>query len=132
MKTTAILFIAALLVSGCATTKQTPPAQLATVHLCYELVTADQHRGAEVFQEIQSRGENCDKYQAQVAQMIQVAAQRRTEAASALRLIGASQKENQQSFEDAYWGPQKALRQNTPINCTSQSGMGGTVYTNCR
>lgn len=69
MKTGVIFCICALSMAGCATAP--PPAQLATVQLCYELVTGDQRRGAEVFQEIQRRGENCDKYQNQVALMIQ-------------------------------------------------------------
>jgi hypothetical protein len=128
MRSTAILFIATLLFSGCAT----PPAQLATVHLCYELVTGNQRRGADVFQEMQRRGENCDKYQGQVALMIQSETQKRAAAASVLMSIEAAQRANQQSVSDAYWGPQKALRQNTPINCTSQPGLGGTVNTTCQ
>jgi len=39
---------------------------------------------------------------------------------------------NQKSLEDAYWGPQRALRQNAPINCTSQTGLGGVVNTTCQ
>lgn len=130
MRTTAILYISVLLVAGCATAP--PPAQLATVQLCYELVAGDQRRGAEVFQEIQLRGENCDKYQSQVALMIQAETQRRAAVASALMSVSATQKANQQSVEDAYWGPQKNLRQNTPINCTSQRGLGGVVNTTCQ
>lgn len=130
MRTTTILYISVLLVAGCATTP--PPAQLATVQLCYELVAGDQRRGAEVFQEIQRRGENCDKYQSQVALMIQAETQRRAAVASALMSVSATQKANQQSVEDAYWRPQKTVRQNAPINCTSQRGFGVVVNTTCQ
>jgi hypothetical protein len=123
------VFISTLFVAGCATAP--PPAQLATVQLCYELVTGEQRRGAAVFQEIQRRGENCDKYQNQVTMMIQAETQRRAAVAAAIMSINATQKSNQQSVEDAYWGPQKA-RQNAPINCTSQPGLGGVVNTTCR
>lgn len=129
MRASLIVLMSAFLVAGCATT---PPAQLTSVQLCYELVTGDQRRGAEVFQEIQRRGENCDKYQNQVALMIQAETQRRAAVAAALTSVGAAQKANQQSLEDAYWGPQRALRQNTPINCTSQRGLGDVVNTTCR
>ncbi len=126
------LLFAAVGMAGCATKPAIPLAEMAPVHLCYELVTSDQRRGVEVYQELQRRGESCDKYQQQVALMVQAESQRRAAIGAALMNMGAQQQANQKGLEDAYWGPQRALRQNAPINCTSRTGLGGVVNTTCQ
>jgi len=129
-------FIATTLVlaaTGCATNPPISLSELAPVHLCYELVMGDQRHGVEIYQELQRRGESCDKYQHQVALMVQAESQRRAAIGAALMNWGTQQRANQQSLENAYWGPQRALRPlPSPINCTSQSGLGGVVNTTCR
>ena len=105
---------------------------MAPVQLCYELVTGNQRQGIAVHQEMQRRGESCDKYMPQVALMVQVESQRRAAVGAALANWGAQQNANQQRVEDAYWAPQRALRQNVPINCTSRTGLGGVVNTTCQ
>lgn len=126
------VLIATVGIAGCATKPPIPLAEMAPVHLCYELVTGDQRRGVEVYQELQRRNENCDKYQQQVALMVQAESQRRAALGAALMNMGAQQQANQKTVEDAYWGPQRALRRNAPVDCTSRTGLGGVVNTTCQ
>lgn len=116
-----------LLIAGCATT---PPAQLGIVELCYEQQFAARQRAIEVSQEIQLRGEDCDKYQMQVAQMMQINAQKRVRAAASLQSFG--QQSNPKSIEELYWEPQKSYRQNPPVTCRSQKEFGGVINTTCQ
>ena len=64
-------------VTGCATKPPIQLSELAPVQLCYELVTGSQRQGIAVHQEMQRRGESCDKYMPQVALMVQAESQRR-------------------------------------------------------
>jgi len=135
LKTTLALaaLAAVTLLTGCATK---PPIQLsamAPIQLCYELVTGNQRQGIAVHQEMQRRGESCDKYMPQVALMVQAGSQRRAAVGAALANWGAQLKANQRSVEDAYWAPQRALKPlPSPINCTIRQGFGGVVNTTCR
>lgn len=122
-------------VASCAIVKPVPVDQIATVHLCYELITGSQRRGVVVSQELQRRDESCDKYQAQVALMIQDRARRKVEIMNALD--SAQQNfNNTKSPIDIYIESQKSLRPQpvlqTPkiTNCTSRN-MNGTVLTQC-
>jgi len=120
-------------ISGCATKPPIQLSELAPVQLCYQLVTGNQRQGIAVHQEMQHRGESCDKYMPQVALMVQAESQRRAAVGAALSEWGARIDANQRSVEDAYWGPQRALKPlPSPINCTSQQGLGGVVNTTCR
>lgn len=122
-----------LAATGCATNPPIQLSELAPVQLCYQLVTGNQRQGIAVHQEMLRRGESCDKYMPQVALMVQAESQRRAAVGAALANWGAQQNANQRSVEDAYWGPQRALKPLPgPINCTSQQGFGGVVNTTCR
>jgi hypothetical protein len=122
-----------LAATGCATNPPIKLSELAPVQLCYQLVTGNQRQGIDVHQEMLRRGESCDKYMPQVALMVQAESQRRAAVGAALANWGAQQNANQRSVEDAYWGPQRALKPlPSPINCTSQQGFGGVVNTTCR
>jgi hypothetical protein len=122
-----------LAATGCATSPPIQLSELAPVQLCYQLVTGNQRQGIAVHQEMLRRGESCDKYMPQVALMVQAESQRRAAVGAALANWGAQQNANQRSVEDAYWGPQRALKPlPSPINCTSQQGFGGVVNTTCR
>lgn len=121
-----------LAATGCATNPPIQLSELAPVQLCYQLVTGNQRQGIAVHQEMLRRGESCDKYMPQVALMVQAESQRRAAVGAALANWGAQQNANQRSVEDAYWGPQRALKPlPSPINCTSQQGFGGVVNTTC-
>lgn len=122
-----ISMLSPLLIAGCATT---PPAQLGIVELCYEQQLAARQRAIEVSQEIQLRGENCDKYQMQVAQLMQINAQKRARAAASLQSFG--QQSNPKNIEELYWEPQKAYRQKSPVTCRSQKEFGGVINTTCQ
>lgn len=122
-----------LAATGCATSPPIQLSELAPVQLCYQLVTGNQRQGIAVHQEMLRRGESCDKHMPQVALMVQAESQRRAAVGAALANWGAQQNSNQRSVEDAYWGPQRALKPlPSPINCTSQQGFGGVVNTTCR
>jgi hypothetical protein len=122
-----------LAATGCATNPPIQLSELAPVQLCYQLVTGNQRQGIAVHQEMLRRGESCDKYMPQVALMVQAESQRRAALGAALANWGAQQNANQRSVEDAYLGPQRALKPlPSPINCTSQQGFGGVVNTTCR
>lgn len=128
-----LAFTLSFVVTGCATKPPIQLSELAPVQLCYELVTGNQRQGIAVHQEMQRRGESCDKYMPQVALMVQAESQRRGALGAALLNLGAQQNANQRSVEDAYWAPQRALKPlPSPINCTSQQGLGGVVNTTCR
>lgn len=128
-----LFMIIGFIVTGCSTSPPIQLSELAPVQLCYELVTSNQIRGIAVHQELQRRGENCDKYMQQVALMVQAENQRRAAVGAGLANWGAQQKANQQSVEDAYWAPQRTLKPlPNPINCTSRPGLGGVVNTTCR
>lgn len=131
MKVATFICVVVLGISGCSTSS-VPLAQRTPVHLCYDLITVNETDAVNIYQELQRRGENCDKYHQQVALMIQAEAQRRAAVSAAMTNMGAKAKSNQQSIEDAYWAPQRAMQQNAPIKCTSQQGLGGTVNTTCR
>lgn len=125
MRATIIIsMLSPLLIAGCATTS---PAQLGIVELCYEQQFAARQRAIEVAQEIQLRGENCDKYQMQVAQLMQINAQKRARAAASF-----GQQSNPKSIEELYWEPQKAYRQKSPVTCRSQKEFGGVINTTCQ
>jgi len=125
--TIVISMLSPLLIAGCATT---PPAQLGIVELCYEQQFAARQRAIEVAQEIQLRGENCDKYQVQIAQMMQINAQKRARAATSLQLLG--QQSSPKSIDELYWEPQKAYRQKSTVTCRSQKEFGGVINTTCQ
>lgn len=130
------LLLPLLLAIGCTkpAPSPTPLSELPPVHLCYELVARDQRRGVEVFQELQRRGETCDKYQQQVAMMIQARARPTVltiPADDPAMNFGAMSRANQQSVLDAYMAPQRALQRTAPVNCTS-TGFGGVINTTCR
>lgn len=128
-----MLMAIGLAVTGCATKPPIQLSELAPVQLCYELVTGNQRQGIAVHQEMQRLGESCDKYMPQVTLMVQAESQRRAALGAALSNWGAQQNANQRSVEDAYWAPQRALKPlPSPINCTSQQGLGGVVNTICR
>ena len=133
MKTLITTLVMGFAVAGCATKPSIQLSELAPVQLCYELVTGNQRQGIAVHQEMQRRGESCDKYMPQVALMAQVESQRRAAVGAALADWSAQHNANQRSAEDAYWAPQRALKPlPSPINCTSQQGFGGVVNTTCR
>lgn len=133
MRKILMLMAIGFVVTGCATKPPIQLSELAPVQLCYELVTGNQRHGIAVHQEMQRRGESCDKYTPQVALMVQAESQRRAALGAALVNWGAQQNANQRSVEDAYYAPQRALKSlPSPINCTSQQGLGGVVNTTCR
>lgn len=133
MKTLITTLVMGFAVNGCATKPSIQLSELAPVQLCYELVTGNQRQGIAVHQEMQRRGESCDKYMPQVALMVQAESQRRAAVGAALADWSAQHNTNQRSAEDAYWAPQRALKPlPSPINCTSQQGFGGVVNTTCR
>jgi len=125
-----------LLAVGCTKPAPSPTllSEMPPVHLCYELIARDQRRGVEVFQELQRRGETCDKYQQQVAMMLQARARPTVvniPADDPAMNFGAMSRANQQSVLDAYMAPQRALQRTAPVNCTS-TGFGGVINTTCR
>jgi hypothetical protein len=133
MKTLIYIFVIGFAITGCATKPPIQLSELAPVQLCYELVTGNQRQGIAVHEEMQRRGESCDKYMPQVALMVQAEGQRRAALGAALSDWGAQIKENQRRDEDAYRAAQRAFKPlPSPINCTSQQGFGGAVNTTCR
>lgn len=123
-------------VASCAIVKQVPVDQIATVHLCYELITGSQSRGVAISEELNLRGESCEKYQEQISLMIEAEAKR--SAALRAAIINMSNNFNANGPIDTYIASQKALQpQPVPVfqmpkmvNCNSYR-MGNMTNTQC-
>jgi hypothetical protein len=117
---------------GCAFSPPVPLSELPPVRLCYELVTSNQKKSVEVYAELQRRGEDCQKYQQQVAMMIEKDNQQRAATAAYFSNQANSNNTNQKTIEELYWAPQRALQLQPTVSCTTQQSLGSTVYTKCR
>ena len=134
MKKYLILLLPAMF--GCASFNTTPVEKLATVHLCFELITGSQSRGVAISEELNFRGERCEKYQEQISWMIEAEAKR--SAALRAAIINMSNNFNANSPIDTYIASQKALQpQHVPVfkmpkmvNCDSYR-MGNMKNTQC-
>lgn len=121
---------------GCASFNPEPIEKLATVHLCYELITGSQSRGVAISEELNLRGESCEKYQEQISLMIEAEAKR--SAALRAAIINMSNNFNANGPIDTYIASQKALQPQPVrvfqmpkiVNCNSYR-MGNMTNTQC-
>lgn len=135
MKKYLILLLPAIV--GCASFNTTPVEKLATLHLCYELIAGGQRRSAAIAEELNLRGEHCEKYQEQISLMIYSEAKR--SAALKTAIINMSSNFNANSgFYSPHYPQQNYLYQPPPaqvqmpkmVNCNSYK-IGNMTNTQC-
>ncbi len=122
---------------GCASFDTTPIEKQATVHLCYELVAGGQRRSAAIAEELNSRGELCEKYREQISLMAEIDAKKSVALREAILNMSNNLNQNSALYRPYYPEqhflsmPQTGQSQIPKIvNCNSYR-MGNMTNTQC-